>query len=228
MRRTLALFVVLAVGCGTGTSSPRATRSLPPPFDITRAKAGVLIKAGTLTAADMPGYKFARSRPSHRDELLGGDLVLCLGGDVGRQAAIGPSVEYSKGPFELFGENVNVAATAAEATADLALFARAQRGGCLEKVFIGEFAQEGVVARHVATRGLAMAVRGATRTVAFVFSATGIKDEVSLKVREIVAFAQVGHAEVTVYAITFRQAAPPTATVKALLARAVSRIKAKA
>jgi hypothetical protein len=223
----VALALVLVAGCGSGTS-PRATRTLPPPFDISRAKAGVLIKAGTLTAADMPGYRYSRDRPGKRDEILGGDLALCLGGDVGRYAALGPDVSFEKGPFDLIGESVSVSATAGEAAADLALLARAQAGGCLEKVLIGEFAQERIIARHVAIRRVTMRVAGAARTVAFRFRVTGILDDVSVTVKEAYAVAQVGHAQVTVVALAIRQPLPSDATLRGLLAKAVKRVKAAA
>jgi hypothetical protein len=221
----MALALVVVTGCGNGSPSRSASRTTPPP-DITRTAAARLVAAGTLRAGDLPGYRFARAKADADSARTQRELDLCVGGPAIRTVLDDPGVEFTKGPLEI-DSSVSVVATAAEGRADLATTTGPDTKACVEKVFTGLLAQQGVTVTNFTMTRVPMTVPGADGAFCYLARIDGRKD-VPATFRVVEGGALVGHAELEITAITFDGPLPPVASIRALLVRSVKRVKAAA
>jgi hypothetical protein len=215
--------LALAAGCSS-TPSPAPAPAPEPP--IARSRALALAKAGTLVAADLPGWKPAKPAPATAaDRAAERDFWTCMGRPPRTYAAT-QGTEFTKGRVTLT-TSVDVAPTLRRADDDMADWRNPAHVGCLEQQVAATAGLPRGVTVSVTGKPVPVRVAGAEGTFGYVISITARLGARTATLTVVELGARVGHAEVRITAggTEVGVAPPPTATLVALLARAVARVR---
>ena len=211
--------LALATGCGAPTAPHRAP---PPEQPIAKARAAAIVKAGLLRASDLPGWRATRPEPdSPGSAAAERALASCMGRPALPADAGSAEAAFVKGTQEL-GAAVSVAPTLARADEDLADLRNAAFLDCFLKVL--PKAPPGV---DVRTRHIPATVRGADGAVGMAVTLSAKGPRGSASAEWVVIEAHAGHAELSVWTArdVGERTMPSPATLAALLARLVARVR---